>query len=141
MQLCDSSWHPEEFPIDRKSGVDFSKIICIIYSINDIMCCSSAWVEIDQVSALPQHAKLHHPVLTIGKNKITFPCSLAAGDRLCCQNQQDFTVVNASGRELFSGRTEGTFPKLKPGKNMIQLGFKEKDCERFRLTAWITKKY
>jgi len=140
ISLSNSAWHYAELPMEY-TGIDLSRIACIIYTISNIMAMDRVWVEMEEVVAVDHCSRLENPVLTISGKSLEFPCKLKTGDTLYCSDQQNFMVRNRAGMLISSGKIQGAFPALKAGFNPARLNFRSRNSEDFRVIVRIIKNY
>lgn len=138
--LNNSAWHYTELPMEN-TGIDLSRITCIIYTISNIMAMDRVWVEMEEVVAVDHCSRLENPVLTINGKSVEFPCKLKTGDTLSCSDQQNFMVRNRAGELISSGKIQGAFPALKAGFNPARLNFRSRSSDNFQVIAKIIKNY
>ena len=141
VQLDKAGWRFVDFRLDN-ARIDLSRIKCIIFSLNDIMCGNRpASVELGGLLKVRKCNVLDTPSLSINGQEITFPCKMHNGDVLQCRDQRKWQLQDAFGNIVAEGKVKGAFPALNPGLNAAELHFRKTSSAEFRAIVNIIKKY
>jgi hypothetical protein len=84
-------------------------------------------------------AFLDEPTLTIDGHAITFPVRLLEGQRLICQDQTSWYVLDKQGTQVAAGQLAEPLPTLAPGTNPVTLDFGKQVASSIRVVVKTTK--
>ena len=122
------------------AALDLGKVEYLIIYYNGIPSGQTVSCCIDDVRGLRAVTCVRNPSLTVAGEKLVFPVSLAAGDRLLYAGDLSAKVMSAgSAPKVVQAR--GVAPKLRPGPNRVRLGFGGTPPEAFEMTVRVTKVY
>ena len=142
VQLNDASWRLVDFYLGDATGIDLSKISCIAYSVNHLMCGNRpAQFYLGGLVKLAQCPYLDTPTFKIRRNVFSFPCKIRSGYVLHFGDEKEWQLSDYNGNVVQSGKVKGVVPKLKAGKNPVKLTFKKARKDSIRVDVNIIKKY
>jgi hypothetical protein len=131
-------WRYVEFELGAGADIDLSKIEYIILYFNNIPAGKTVTCYVDDLRALPERESLRNPIIRAGGKSITFPVSLAPGDRLRCRENNQYEVITRDGTVSQTARLSASLPPLKRGINSLSFDLGEKNVRGFqvRVSTW-----
>ncbi|MEA3402762.1 MAG: LamG-like jellyroll fold domain-containing protein [Armatimonadota bacterium] len=134
-----TGWRYLEFDL-AGADLDLSAIEYLIIYYNAIPAGQTVTCYVDDVRALPVVEAVRNPSLSIGDQRVTFPVSLAAGDRLRWDGGRRCVVRRSVGGRYESVPAEGSLLSLRPGVTPAAFDVEEAG-EGFRVEVALVKDY
>lgn len=134
-----TGWKYVEFPLIG-TAADLSKIEYLIIYYNAIPTGTTVTCCVDDVRGIRKALVLTNPSITVNGQKVVFPVSLAAGDRLT-YGPEGCRLVSAGSKESKEVKPDGPFPALHSGRNAMQVGLDGASPKAFRVRVEVTKVY
>jgi len=128
-----TGWRYVEFELGAGAGLDLSKIEYIIVYFNNLPGGRTVTCHVDDLRALRESGSLRNPVLTVAGKSVTFPASLAVGDRLVTRGGNQFRIISRDGTVTATNKSSEALPSLRPGVNRASFSLGKGHPEEFRV--------
>ena len=136
-----TGWRYCQFDLGGPHLGDLGKIEYLLIYYNGIPAGETVTCYVDDVRVLRDVHPLKNPSLSIGRDRVVFPATMQAGDRLSLRRLNDCKLWRKTAAVPETIRPEGVLPMLKPGRHTVTLGLAPDSPAGFRLTGSTVKVY
>ena len=136
-----TGWRYCQFDLGGPHLGDLSKIEYLLIYYNGIPAAETVTCYVDDVRVLRDVHPLKNPSISIGRDRIVFPVTMQAGDRLTLRGTRGCQLWRKAAAAPQPIRPTGMLPKLAPGLHTLTLGLAAGSPPDFRVTVSTVKVY